>query len=59
MAALKVIGFTAEEISSIYKILSTILHLVSPKLSALEDCLLAIFFFLWSQSNLKSQYINK
>ncbi|ROK35666.1 Unconventional myosin-Ig [Anabarilius grahami] len=27
MAALKVIGFTAEEISSIYKILSTILHL--------------------------------
>lgn len=29
MAALKVIGFTADEISSIYKILGTILHLVS------------------------------
>lgn len=29
MAALKVIGFTAEEISSIYKILGTIIHLVS------------------------------
>uniref|UniRef100_A0A9J8BMQ2 Myosin IG n=1 Tax=Cyprinus carpio carpio TaxID=630221 RepID=A0A9J8BMQ2_CYPCA len=40
MAALKVIGFTAEEISSIYKILSTILHLVSPTLNALEDYLL-------------------
>lgn len=40
MAALKVIGFTAEEISSIYKILSTILHLVSPTLPAVEDCFL-------------------
>lgn len=45
MAALKVIGFTAEEISSIYKILSTILHLVSPTL-----CALNIVFYCFSVS---------
>uniref|UniRef100_A0A672L2J1 Unconventional myosin-Ig-like n=1 Tax=Sinocyclocheilus grahami TaxID=75366 RepID=A0A672L2J1_SINGR len=54
MAALKVIGFTTDEISSIYKILSTILHLVSPILSALEDCLLLLKFLIAPENTRKA-----
>lgn len=66
--AMKVIGFTAEEIQTVYKILATILHLVSPKRKTCLCCsevwintqgflLLVMRKLFWGFFYIKLQYV--